>query len=780
MKSGPLVGVLAGFALATGGVIVALPAQSAGTTFTNTTPITINNPPTADPAAADPYPSAITVAGLSGVVTDVNVTIKGFSHHTPEDVSILLRAPLIGPIAGLTRSSVLMADTGCRSGAVGIDLTFDDEATASLPDGDAAGSVPFPPTGSVVKPTRGTNTDCFPSVRSPLQWPLPAGAVTTTAKLASFIGMDPNVTWELFVIDDNGGGTTLNQIAGGWELEISTAPATVSIEATDPGATEAPGDPGGLTVTRTGDLTDPLVVNLATTGTATTGTDYAAVPATVTIPANAFRATVPVTPLDDSADELEETVLVTVGPGTGYAAVPTTTSSAAVTIYDDELTATTVDFTLPTSAFVGETLTLTPTVTSTVTGRIPPGSVVFTGPESTTCTATLTGGTGSCSMPVSTTGTIEILASYAGSPDYSASQRMRTIPVRNPTVALTADDATATESGPGTGSFTISRDGPTTAALIVTLSEPTGTASSADYATLPATVTIPVGSSSNTVTITPVDDTADEPDETVILILAQGVGYAVGPDSLATVTIADDDLTPTVTSLASSVNPSLPGQSVTFTATVTSAAGTPPGTVNFRDGTVVVCDDIPLSSAGVATCTTTALGTTRHTLTSAYSGNAVFAASTATLEQTVAAPAPVRTASATCNGVAATLVGTEDPERLVGTSGRDVIVGLGGNDTIDGLGGNDLICAGNGDDRVDAGNGHDVVFGGRGMDQLYGQAGNDTLVGEKGRDTLRGGAGNDTLLGGRGRDAIYGDDGFDTGSGGPGRDTAVVVERRRG
>ena len=33
-----------------------------------------------------------------------------------------------------------------------------------------------------------------------------------------------------------------------------------------------------------------------------------------------------------------------------------------------------------------------------------------------------------------------------------------------------------------------------------------------------------------------------------------------------------------------------------------------------------------------------------------------------------------------CNGLPATIVGTEGPDNLVGTAGRDVIVGLGGNE----------------------------------------------------------------------------------------------------
>lgn len=38
---------------------------------------------------ATPYPAPITVTGVSGNVTDVNVTLGGFSHSFPDDVSTL-------------------------------------------------------------------------------------------------------------------------------------------------------------------------------------------------------------------------------------------------------------------------------------------------------------------------------------------------------------------------------------------------------------------------------------------------------------------------------------------------------------------------------------------------------------------------------------------------------------------------------------------------------------------------------------------------------------------
>jgi hypothetical protein len=96
-------------------------------------------------------------------------------------------------------------------------------------------------------------------------------------------------------------------------------------------------------------------------------------------------------------------------------------------------------------------------------------------------------------------------------------------------------------------------------------------------------------------------------------------------------------LTSTTTVVTSSVNPSTAAQSVTFTATVTGAGGTPTGTVSFRaDGTTISgCSAVALSG-GSATCATSALASGARAITAAYSGNATFAASTSSaLTQTV-------------------------------------------------------------------------------------------------------------------------------------------------
>jgi len=88
--------------------------------------------------------------------------------------------------------------------------------------------------------------------------------------------------------------------------------------------------------------------------------------------------------------------------------------------------------------------------------------------------------------------------------------------------------------------------------------------------------------------------------------------------------------TTTTTTLAASVNPALAGQSVTFTATVTSSGGNvPTGTVDFYNGTTLLGSG-PLNSKGVAAFTTSALAVGTYSLTAAYQGDTNDGASTST------------------------------------------------------------------------------------------------------------------------------------------------------
>ncbi|HEV7239894.1 MAG TPA: Ig-like domain repeat protein [Thermoanaerobaculia bacterium] len=76
----------------------------------------------------------------------------------------------------------------------------------------------------------------------------------------------------------------------------------------------------------------------------------------------------------------------------------------------------------------------------------------------------------------------------------------------------------------------------------------------------------------------------------------------------------------TTTALASAPNSSTFGQSVTFTATITSGSGVPAGTVTFTEGATVWASNVAVNGAGQASFSTTALTVGSHTLTATFTG----------------------------------------------------------------------------------------------------------------------------------------------------------------
>jgi hypothetical protein len=191
-------------------------------TYSNPATIVINDAtdafPTDIPAKATPYPSDISVSGFTGPVTKVTATLNGFHHSCPSDVDILL----VGPQG---QKSILMSDAGDCAGAGTprdpINLTFEDGA----PPLPCTFSGP-PLAGGTYSPTDGPTSpdDCSTFPVDAFDPPAPAGPYP--ASLAVFNGVNPNGSWQLYVIDqffvDSGA------IDGGWSLNLTAPPPTVS------------------------------------------------------------------------------------------------------------------------------------------------------------------------------------------------------------------------------------------------------------------------------------------------------------------------------------------------------------------------------------------------------------------------------------------------------------------------------------------------------------------------------------------------------------------------
>jgi subtilisin-like proprotein convertase family protein len=189
------------------------PQQPAGgpPSFCNANPITIN-----DNAAGSPYPSTINVTGLTGVISNLTVSLTGFSHTFAQDASVLL----VGPSG---QKMVLFAQASDGSASTNVNLLFDDAATAYLPIDAAIVSGTF-------KPTNRIGQNIFGAANFPAPAPTATPASPYAATLSSFKNTNPNGTWSLYVVDNAAGDS--GTIAGGWCLNISTAATVMPCTAT--------------------------------------------------------------------------------------------------------------------------------------------------------------------------------------------------------------------------------------------------------------------------------------------------------------------------------------------------------------------------------------------------------------------------------------------------------------------------------------------------------------------------------------------------------------------
>lgn len=134
-------------------------------------------------------------------------------------------------------------------------------------------------------------------------------------------------------------------------------------------------------------------------------------------------------------------------------------------------------------------------------------------------------------------GTITIL----GGADIFASDALAStgFTILSPDVSITASDATASEFGPDSGTLTISRTGSTPIDLPVVFNIWGTAINGVSYNAIASVATIPAGSDSATVTITPIADDVAEGDRTAALTLTASTSYNLALAISSSVTIHD-------------------------------------------------------------------------------------------------------------------------------------------------------------------------------------------------------------------------------------------------
>jgi hypothetical protein len=176
--------------------------------YSNAAPITINTAAgVTAPSLATPYSSDITVSGMTGAITKVEVTLRGVTHATLNHLDFLLVSPTGAKF-------VFLADGGSFNSVEDQVYTFSDTASVQL--------LQNPVSGTYLPTSGDAGADTFPA-------PAPAGPYSQppSATFASvFNGADPNGTWQLFAVNDTLGSP--GSINSGWAVTITTggAPTT--------------------------------------------------------------------------------------------------------------------------------------------------------------------------------------------------------------------------------------------------------------------------------------------------------------------------------------------------------------------------------------------------------------------------------------------------------------------------------------------------------------------------------------------------------------------------
>ena len=298
-------------------------------------------------------------------------------------------------------------------------------------------------------------------------------------------------------------------------------------------------------------------------------------------------------------------------------------SSAVLTETVNSLIGTTTSLTSsPNPATFGQSVVFTAAVVASSGTNSPTGSVAFRDGTTLLGSSALDGtGTATFSTSNLAVGTHVLVSQYSGDTTFSASSSSalsQTINRAATTTTLTSSPNPSTAGQPVTFTAALS---PSTA---------TGTVQFFDGSTSLGTAAVGNGTAS-------LSTSSFAAGSHAVTAVYSGDGNFLTSTSFAIVQTVIATSIGTSTSLISSPNPSMFGQTILFTATVVPASGTtaPTGTVSFLDGTTLLAAS-PLNASGVATLSTSALAVGTHSITAQYSGDGTYSASASpALSQTV-------------------------------------------------------------------------------------------------------------------------------------------------
>jgi uncharacterized delta-60 repeat protein len=359
---------------------------------------------------------------------------------------------------------------------------------------------------------------------------------------------------------------------------------TVEIVTTVNPAAE-PATPGEFAITRTGSLSNILVVQFIVGGSAIAGSDYAAIGSSITIPSGTNRAALTITPAENRFREVQETVIVRLVPAAHYNVGAQ--FQASLNLDDSSSGLPAVGFTL--SASAGPESDAAPAIAVAISAEPEEASPVVveyrvTGGTSVTNVdyqfadngrLTFTnGGPRILNLPLTLLDNAVlqpkrtmIVTLFDPGPTFTNEVDPETLETNlvviptptnayfdvfrthiftildddENTVTIEATEPVALESGPKPGRFTFMRTGSLDRTLTVHF-QVTGTATSgSDFVPLGTSITFPAGTNSVQLEVVPIDNPTEDPPQTVTVTLLSVPGGQMGSAGSATVSLVDND-----------------------------------------------------------------------------------------------------------------------------------------------------------------------------------------------------------------------------------------------
>jgi|GEM_PF-1187038 len=586
--------------------------QGVGATATATALVSSSNPS----VSGQSVNFTATVTGTGGTPTGtVQFTVDGSNFGTP-----------VALVAGVATS---VTSGAFAVGNHPITAIYSGDGSFSSSTGTLAG-------GQVVDPANTNTTVGSSSVSAVFGTSVTFTATVTT--VAPGVGT-PTGTVQFAVDGTNLGtpvalvGTTATSQAIS-TLSVGNHPVTASYTPTGGNSNPSSGSlPGGQTITPVGTTTtlsssaNPSTFGQSVTFTATVSSAAGTPTGTVQFSVDAVALGTPVTLVGGQATS-PATSTLTAGNHNitaAYTATANFTNSSGSLSGGQTVnavgTTTAVASSLNPSTF-GQTVTFTTTVTSGA--GTPTGSVQFA-VDGTNLGTPVTLVAGAATSPATSTLTVgnhPVTVTYTPTGSFAASSG--TLAGGQTVNAASTTTAVASSANPSTFGQSVTFTA-TVAVVAPGVGTPTGSVQFAvDGVNLgtPVTLTGGVANSPATTTMTPGNRNI------TASYVATG-GFSNSSGSLSggqTVNAAA-----TATAVASSQNPSTFGQSITFTATVTSGGGTPNGTVQFAVDAINFGTPVTLVGGVATSQATSTLSGGNHAITASYSGSTNFNSSAGTL-----------------------------------------------------------------------------------------------------------------------------------------------------